>query len=158
MPIKYNGTTVTKLIYNRTTVSKASYNGTQVFTSEEEVTPSWTLGGEGWTNTTWGSWSVGRNEGDLLIGTASATINTNGHSKMRITPAGLGFRVGRSRGGLRIYINGTEKYNLGPEQTRTTALDISLAGYSGNITVRVELQADWGYTDMYCSTKIKLFD
>lgn len=158
MSLFFNGVKTGRVFFNGTQTGQDFFNLTRVYSSEEEVTPSWTLGGEGWTNTTWGQWSVGRNEGDLLIGTATATINTNGHSKMRITPTGLGFRTGRSRGGLRIYINGTEKYSLGPEQTRTTALDISLAGYSGNITVRVELQADWGYTDMYCNTKIKLFD
>ena len=158
MPIIYNGTTIKKLIYNGVTVHTCIYNGVTVFTAEEEITPTWSLSGSGWTDTTWGSWSVGRDEGDLLIGSAQTVINTNGHSILRFTPTGTGWNTGRSRGAIRIYINGSEKFSLGAEQTRTAPVDIDISAYSGNITVNVDLQADWGYTDMYTDTRLMLIN
>lgn len=154
----FNGTIVNRPTYNGQTVNRAFFNGTQVYASEERFVPSWTLSGEGWTSTTWGAWSVGRDEGNLLTGVAEASIQTNGHRYLRITPTGFGFRTGRSRGAIRIRINGVEVFGMGADASRTTPLDINLTPYSETVTVRVELSADWGYTDMYCSNQLTLHD
>lgn len=154
----FNGTRVNRIIYNGQTVNRAFFNGAQFYTSEESFVPVWTLSGDGWVNTTWGAWSVGRDEGNLLTGIAEAVIRTNGHSKLRITPTGFGFRTGRSRGAIRIRINGTEVFSMGASASRTTPLDIDLTPYGETVTVRVELSADWGYTDMYCSNQLTLHD
>lgn len=154
----FNGTKINKLTFNAQTVGRAFFNGTQVFASEESIIPTWSLSGTGWVNTTWGSWSVGRDEGDLLLGIAEASIQTNGHSKMRFTPTGTGWFAGRSRGAIRILINGSVKFSLAAEDRRTLPVEIDLTGYSGAVTVRVELQADWGYTSMPTATALTLHD
>lgn len=158
MAIIYNGTQISRIVYNGQNVTKAIYNGTQVFTSEESITPSWTLSGSGWTDTTWGRWSVGRDEGDLLTGIAQATIQANGHRYLRITPTGNGLRTGRSRGAIRVLVNGTEAFAMGSSATRTTPVEIDLGANAGTVTLRIELSADWGYTDMYCETSVLLHD
>ena len=156
--IIYNGTQISRLIYNGQDVAKVIYNSTQVFTSEESIVPEWTLSGSGWTSTTWGAWSVGRDEGDLLTGVAEASIQANGHRYLRITPTGYGFRTGRSRGAIRILVNGTQAFAMGASATRMTPVEIDLGENAGAVTVRVELSADWGYTDAYCETSVLLHD
>ena len=158
MSLIINGTTVKGVKFNGTTVNTVIYNGETVFTSEEYFTPSWTISGTGWTNTTWGTWGVGRDQGNLLIGIATTTFNTNGHSKLRFTPNSHGWDTGRARGAIRIYVNDTLKYSLGAEDGRSDPLEIDISSYSGDITVKVELQADWGYTTMYCDTQLLLHD
>lgn len=154
----YNAQQIKELNYNGVRITQANYNGVQIYTSEESITPTWELTGSGWVTTTWGSWSVGRNEGDLLLGIAETTIQTGGHSKLRFTPTGEGWKTGRANGAIRILINGTQKFSLGAEASRTEAVEIDLTGYSGSIAVRVELQADWGYTSMNNATALTLHD
>ena len=154
----FNGTQVKRVFFNGTQVNRLVYNGTTVFTSEEDIAPTWSLSGSGWTDTTWGQWSVGRDEGDLLTAIAETQIETNGHSRLRITPTGYGFRTGRSRGAIRIKVNGTTLFEMGASAERTTPVELDISGYTGTITLRVELAADWGYTDMYCSTALTLHD
>ena len=156
--IYYNGVQTNNVYYNGVLTASDSYNGVRVRTSEESIIPTWELTGSGWVTTTWGSWSVGRNEGDLLLGIAETTIQTGGHSKLRFTPTGEGWKTGRANGAIRILINGTQKFSLGAEATRTEAVEIDLTGYSGSIAVRVELQADWGYTSMNNATALTLHD
>lgn len=155
----FNGTKVERLIYNGTEVTRALYNGTEVYTvapDEEFFTPSWTLSGEGWTNTTWGEWSVGRDEGVRLVGIAEATKNIGNHTKLRFTPAGYGWRTAATNGDIRIYINGDLKYSQGAGVETTEPVEIDLTGYSGTVTIRVELQAEWSYTDLYTETQLML--
>lgn len=158
MSLFFNGVKTGRVFFNGIQTGRDFFNGTRVYTSEEDITPTWSLSGSGWTDTTWGQWSVGRDEGDLLTGIAEAQIETNGHSRLRVTPTGYGFRTGRSRGALRIKVNGTTLFEMGASAERTTPVELDISGYTGTITLRVELAADWGYTDMYCSTAIKLHD
>lgn len=158
MSLFFNGVKTGRVFFNGVQTGRDFFNGTQVFTSEESIVPEWTLSGSGWTSTTWGAWSVGRDEGDLLTGVAEASIQTNGHRYLRITPTGEGFRTGRSRGAIRILVNGTQAFAMGSSATRTTPVEIDLGENAGTVTVRVELSADWGYTDAYCETSVLLHD
>ena len=47
---------------------------------------------------------------------------------------------------------------MGASAERTTPVELDISGYTGTVTLRVELVADWGYTDMYCSQTLKLHD
>lgn len=158
MSLFFNGVKTERVFVNRIRTGRDFFNGTQVYASEETIIPTWSLSGDGWVNTTWGAWSVGRDEGNLLTGIAEAVIRTNGHSKLRITPTGSGFKTGRSRGALRIYIDGTQVFGMGASATRTTPLEIDITSYSETVMVRVVLSADWGYTDMYCNNQLTLHD
>lgn len=154
----YNGTQLTGVVYCGVNCTEVFYNSVDVFDSEETWTPSWTLSGSGWTNTTWGSWGVGRDEGTTLVGIAETTKDIGSHTKLRFTPNSYGWRTAQTGGQIRIYINGSLKYTQEAGITKTVPVEIDLTGYSGTVTIRVELQAVWGYSDMYNETTLVLHD
>lgn len=160
MPIKFNGTTITKLVYNGTTVNECKYNGTSVFKAEKYFTPSFTMSGEGWVQNTWPKLSVGRDEGDTLTGYATATIDVTGFNYLQFTPGtgetGYSNWAASRSGHITVYINNDQKLNMNSNEERTQPFDIDVSAYTGNVTLKLEISATWGYSHIYNQSQLKL--
>ena len=141
-----------------TKINKAYIGDVMVYASEKRFVPSWTISGSGWTNTTWGQWGVGRDEGEPLTGIAKATVDLEGHTKMRLVPTSSGWNTARAGGGINILIDGTSVWSIGQEQSVSEPVVIDISDFHGTVELQIRLSASWGYTTMYNETEILLFD
>lgn len=120
--------------------------------------PTWTIGGNGWTDTAWGRWATGRNDGTNYTGIATMTLDSRGYKYLRFLPNSYGWNGNNTGGTIKIYINNTLVFN--GTRAAGNALDIDISSYNktnNTITVKVEVvSGSWGYASMYCDTTLWL--